>query len=172
MYSTLIGGDLGVPLGGSVEEGGSVDDGPRVKDLGQAQTVVGRCNVRTGGNFNRGFLASLGILGGVIGTTTVAGRSGIVRVKPKLNTLARRLTRTTNRIITLRVSASLLPILSRILSPCSGIGILGRSMLGTSLPTLVRRRFTSPDQPVGIITGLPCCVADPVLVNLLRDPIT
>lgn len=144
---------------------------PRVTSGTEAHTVVRACNLAFGGDLKRGFLASLGVLGGVITTTRIKRRSSIVRVNPKVKTLARRLTGDTRRIVTLRVSSQLVPILSRALSPCSGIGVIRRSILGTSLGRLVTRGFSN-ERGVGLITGLPCCVAAPVIVRLLRISIS
>lgn len=121
------------------------------------------------GGFNRGFLVSARMLSGVVTTTRVAGSSFMLRVKPKVKAVARCLTYTTEGIITIRVSGTLVPVLRSALSSCSGTHIVGGSILGMSVTGLTRRR--GKKGPVGIITGLPCCVAAPVVVKLFRGRI-
>lgn len=85
---------------------------PCLKSPGCAVRILRGCGFTFRGEFNRGFLVSARILSGVVSSTRVAGSSFMLRVKPKVKAVARCLTRTTERITTIRVSGALLPVLS------------------------------------------------------------
>lgn len=140
-----------------------------MKGPGGAVTMLRGCRFGFRGGFKRGFLVSAKVLRRVVRTTRVAGSSFILRVNPKVKAVARCLYRTTHTMITIRVSAGLVPVLGSALTRCGGISMLGRSVLGMGVSGLTRRG--GGKGPVGIITGLPCCVAAPVVVKLFRDRI-
>lgn len=130
-------------------------------------SVLSERNFAFSGSLNRGFLVGPSIYPEVTRLSNTKRRINMVRINPKVKILAARLYSLTSGIMTIRLSGQLLPILRRALSRRSGIGIMGSSVLGVSLRGLVRRRFRNVS--IIIYTGLPCCVASPMVVGLLRS---
>lgn len=136
--------------------------------MGAIGGVLSHRNFAFSGTLKRGFLVSPSIYPRVTTDLGTGGRATTLRVNPKVNILAGRLYGTYNGITYVRLSGELFPILSRALNRFSGLRVVRNSTLGVSLGTLVRARFTKVDD-IGIYTGLPCCVASPLVVGLLRD---
>lgn len=84
---------------------------PCLNGPGCAVRILRGCRFIFRGEFNRGFLVSRRILRGVVRSSNVAGSSFVLRVNPNVKAVARCLTRTTERITTIRVSDSLVPVL-------------------------------------------------------------
>ncbi len=135
--------------------------------VGAVRSVLGPTNFSFGGSLNRGFLVSSDIYPRVT-LTTYSGGANILRVNPNVNMLAIRLSGSTGHIITVRLSRQLGGVLPIALTSYSGIRIVFNSTVGLSLGTVVSRGFGSYSH-MYIYTGLPCCVASPVVVVLLRD---
>lgn len=125
-------------------------------------------NFAFSGTLKRGFLVSPSIYPHVTTTLRTSSHANILRVKPNVNILAGRLSTIYNQMTTIRLSHHLPRILTRALTSYPGIRIIPNSILRVSLRTLFTSRFTNYSH-LRIYTGLPCCVAAPILVHLLRD---
>lgn len=134
--------------------------------VGVMGSILTQRNFTFSGSLKRGFLVSDDIYPHVTSTTTGSGSCKILRIKPNVKILADRLSGHTGGIISMRLSGQLLPILRRALYSYGGIRVMGSSVLGLSLGGLVSRGLTSYDR-IAIYTGLPCCVASPMVVGLL-----
>lgn len=134
------------------------------------QHVTTRTNVDPAGGFKRGFMVSPNAIHHVIHRTNIATSSRILRIKPKLNSLALTVLRANTAVATIRVSPPItrqLPnaVTRFVPSTISHFHIIGHSTLAIAPRGLPSFRGSSS---FALITGLPCGITAPVLLALLR----
>lgn len=121
-----------------------------------------------GFDFSKGlgqnFLTDATVLDKIAGAA--AGTKGVLEIGPGFGVLTRALSERFEKVVSVEIDKSLLPVLDYTLSDCNNVKIVNADFMKLNLPKLISEEFSS--EKISVAANLPYYITTPIVTELIE----
>ena len=135
-------------------------------DINQIKALLGRHGFRFSKSMGQNFLIEDWVPYDIAGASGAAAGCGVMEVGPGIGPLTRELSARADRVVSVELDRSLLPILAETLADRDNVEIVSGDILKTDIPALVAEKF--PGLTPLACANLPYNITTPAITALLE----
>lgn len=135
-------------------------------DIGQIKALLARHGFRFSKSMGQNFLIAPWVPHDIAAASGAGAGTGVLEIGPGVGPLTVRLAERADRVVSVELDRSLLPILAETLAPCPNAEVISGDILKTDVPALVREKFAGLD-PVAC-ANLPYNITSPAITALIE----
>ena len=135
-------------------------------DLSQIKALLARHGFRFSKSMGQNFLIADWVPREIAAASGAAAGTGVLEIGPGIGPLTVQLARRADRVVSVELDRSLLPVLAETLADCLNAEVVSGDVLKTDIPALVREKFAGLD-PI-VCANLPYNITTPAITALLE----